>query len=55
LDVDPDLIEVYISEAENAKTLIKALEKFIASINDVVRDMPTAVRTYHGYELGGRN
>jgi hypothetical protein len=54
LDVDPDLIEVYISEAENAKTIIKALEKFIASINGVVRDMPTAVRTYHGYDIGAK-
>lgn len=54
LDIDPDLIEVYVSESENAKLLIKALERFNDSINDVIRDMPTAVRTYHGYELGGK-
>lgn len=54
LEIDPDLIEVYVTEAENAKTNVKALERFIASVNEVVRDMPTAVRTYHGYELGGK-
>lgn len=54
LEIDPDLIEVYISEAEKAKTLIKALERFTGSINEVIRDMPTSVRTFHGYELGGK-
>lgn len=54
LEIDPDLIEVYITEAEDAKTLIKALDRYVAAINDVIRDMPIAVRTYHGYELGGK-
>lgn len=54
LVLDPDLIETYIAEAEQAGTTIKALERFRESVNAVVRDMPIAKRTYYGYELTGR-
>lgn len=54
LDLDPDLIEQYISEAENAATLRKALERFEKSVQQVIKDMPLERRTYHGYGLSGR-
>lgn len=55
LDLDPDLIETYISEYERATIARKALEKFEEAVKDVIRDLPQANRAYHGYEMGGRS
>lgn len=54
LDLDPDLIETYITEFENAGKLRKALEKYEGLIKGVLQEMPQANRAYHGYELVGR-
>lgn len=54
LDLDPDLIETYISELERTSVARKALEKFEEHVKAVIRDMPQANRIYHGYDLGKR-
>lgn len=55
LDLDPDLIETYISEYERALVARKALEKFEEAVKKVIRDLPQANRIYHGYDLGSRS
>jgi hypothetical protein len=54
LILDPDLIETYVTEAENAATVRKALERFEKAVKGVLRDMPEAKRLYHGYGLKGK-
>jgi hypothetical protein len=54
LDLDPDEIEIFISEYERASIARKALEKFEENVKSVIRDLPQANRAYFGYELGKR-
>lgn len=55
LVLDPDLMDVYVSELPELKTAKKAIEEFEKAVTKALQDMPEAVRAYHGYRLkGGR-
>jgi hypothetical protein len=52
LVLDPDLMDVYIDELPRLKIAKKAIEEFEAKVTAAIKDMPEAVRAYHGYGLG---
>lgn len=54
LVLDPDLMDLYVSELPTLQTAKKAIEEFEAKVKAAIKDMPEAVRAYHGYRLGGR-
>ena len=54
LVLDPDLMDVYVAELPELQKAKKAIEEFEAKVKAAIKDMPEAVRAYHGYRLGGR-
>lgn len=54
LVLDPDLMEVYVAELPELATARKALETFEETVKKALREMPEAVRAYHGYELSAK-
>jgi hypothetical protein len=54
LVLDPDMMDVYVAELPELKTAKKAIEEFEKKVAAAIKDMPEAVRAYHGYRLGGR-
>lgn len=53
LVLDPDLMELYIEQLPDLGTAKKAIEEFEGAVKKAIKDMPEAVRAYHGYRLGG--
>lgn len=54
LVLDPDLMEVYVQQLPDLSTAKKAIEKFEDAVRGAIKDMPEAVRAYHGYKLSSR-
>lgn len=55
LVLDPDLMDIYITELPTLAIARKAIEEFEEKVKGAIKDMPEAVRAYHGYRLkGGR-
>lgn len=53
--LDPDLMEVYVSELPKLSTAKKAIEEFESAVRKVLQEMPQAERAYFGYELFQKN
>lgn len=53
--LDPAQIEMYTAELSKAKLAAKVLDRFVESVNGILREMPAAERAALGFELRNRN